>query len=399
MPNVQAPVDDEPLDSGRRRHRSAAAPERAGGAVARGLHGRVRVARHGSVASRVERWCGTWRAALTCRSSLGNGDRGVSRTAATVDAMMITDEDCLAETLAFNREFEARAASRPARGKAPDAAGLAALRRNRLGGDTPPVRLPQGQDRIVAQGVKVRAFVPPGRVEGVYLHFHGGGWVFGSACGQDARLWRLARQARLAVVSVDYRLAPEHPFPAGPEDCEAAARWLVENAAGEFGTRRLLIGGESAGAHLGVVTLLRLRDRHGITGGFRAAHLLFGPYDLSMTPSQRAFGSRRLLSNTDTLRRTYDLFTPGMTAEARRDCGISPLFADLSGLPPARIVVGTEDPLLDDSLFLAARWRAAGAPVQLGVVAGAMHGFTLFPLTVTAREQRRERDFLSTAGQ
>jgi acetyl esterase len=315
---------------------------------------------------------------------------------ATVDGMTITDEDCLPETLAFNEQFEAAAATRPARERAPSAAALALIRRNRLGGDTPPVRLPHGQDRVVEDGVKVRVFVPD-HVDGVYLHIHGGGWAFGSADGQDERLWRLARRTRLAVASVDYRLAPEHPFPAGPDDCEAAARWLVKHAPAEFGTERLLIGGESAGAHLSVLTLLRLRDRHGITGAFQAAHLLFGPYDLSMTPSQRAFGPRRLLSNTDSLRRSYEMFTPDTEEEQRRDPQISPLFADLAELPPARIVAGTEDPLLDDSLFLAARWRAAGAPVQLGVVAGAMHGFTLFPLTITEREQRRERDFLASA--
>ncbi|MFD5698256.1 alpha/beta hydrolase [Streptomyces lasiicapitis] len=310
--------------------------------------------------------------------------------------MTISDEDCLPETLAFNEQFEAAAASRPARGQAPSAAKLALLRRNRLGGDTPPVRLPHGRDRVVEDGVRVRVFVPD-HVDGVYLHIHGGGWAFGSADGQDARLWRLAEQARLAVVSVDYRLAPEHAFPAGPDDCEAAARWLVKHAAAEFGTERLLIGGESAGAHLSVVTLLRLRDRHGSNGAFRAAHLLFGPYDLSMTPSQRRFGPRQLLSNTETIRGSYEMFTPGMREEQRRNPDVSPLFADLAGLPPARIVVGTEDPLLDDSLFLAARWQAAGAPVQLGVVAGAMHGFTLFPLTITEREQQRERDFLASA--
>ncbi|WP_328395329.1 alpha/beta hydrolase [Nocardia sp. NBC_00416] len=312
--------------------------------------------------------------------------------------MMITDEDVLAETLDFNERFAADAAKRPARTGTPDAIRLATLRRNRLGGDTPPVRLPHGRDRVITDGVRVRVFVPD-HVDGVYLHIHGGGWAFGSADGQDARLWRLAEQARLAVVSVEYRLAPDHPFPAGPDDCAAAALWLVERAEAEFGTRRLLIGGESAGAHLSVVTLLRLRDRHGILGAFGAANLLFGPYDLSMTPSQRLFGSRRLLSNTDSLRGSYALFTPAMGAEQRRDPAVSPLFADLSGLPPARIVVGTEDPLLDDSLFLAQRWQAAGAAVQLGVVAGAMHGFTLFPLTVTERELRRERDFLATTGE
>ncbi|MGW2253286.1 alpha/beta hydrolase [Kitasatospora sp. NPDC001660] len=314
----------------------------------------------------------------------------------TTTTTTITDEDCLAETLAFNEQFEAAAANRPPRPRTLDAATLARLRGNRLGGDTPPVRLAQAQERTVAGGVKVRAFVPQ-RVDGVYLHIHGGGWAFGSADGQDERLWRLAEQARLAVVSVDYRLAPEHPFPAGPDDCEAAARWLVDHAETEFGTRRLMIGGESAGAHLSVLTLLRLRDRHGITGAFRAAQLAFGPYDLSMTPSQRLFGSRPLLSNTDSIRGSYGLFTPGTDAEQRRDPGISPLFADLTGLPPARIVVGTEDPLLDDSRFLAARWQAAGADAHLGVVAGAMHGFTLFPLTITRREHQRERDFLTGA--
>lgn len=323
-----------------------------------------------------------------------------SPTTTTPD-LPLTDQDCLAETLAFNARFEAAAASRPARGRVLDPALLARIRRNRLAGDAPPVRLPQGRDRVVA-GVRVRTFLPEGAdggpVDGVYLHVHGGGWSFGSADGQDERLLGIAEAARLAVVSVDYRLAPEHPFPAGPDDCEAVARWLVENAAAEFGTGRLLIGGESAGAHLAVLTLLRLRDRHGLGGAFRGAHLLFGPYDLSMTPSQRSFGSRPLLSNTDSLLGSYESFSPGTGPEERRDPELSPLYADLAGLPPARIVVGTEDPLLDDSLLLARRWRAAGAPVRLGVVAGAMHGFTLFPLTVTRREFAREREFLAAVG-
>ncbi|HET9656505.1 MAG TPA: alpha/beta hydrolase [Kineosporiaceae bacterium] len=311
--------------------------------------------------------------------------------------MTLVDQDCLAETEEFNEKFEAAAAARPSRETPPDGATIAALRRNRLGGDTPPERLPQGQDRVVARTVPVRVFVPD-QVDGVYLHVHGGGWVYGSADGQDEQLWRLARQAGLAVVSVDYRLAPEHPFPAGLDDCATVARWLVDNSQTEFGTRRLLIGGESAGAHLSVLTLLRLRDQHGVAGAFDAAHLRFGPYDLSMTPSQRLFGDRRLVSNTRSLRATYALFTPGLDPEQRRDPQFSPLYADLSGLPPARFVVGTMDPLLDDSLFLAARWEAAGAPAQVDVVAGAMHGFTLFPLTITEREICRQRDFLASAG-
>ncbi|WP_051732262.1 alpha/beta hydrolase [Kitasatospora phosalacinea] len=309
----------------------------------------------------------------------------------------LTDLDRLDETLAFNRAFERAASARPARRGPLDAATLARLRRNRLGGDTPPHRLPQARDRRLPGGVKVRV-LDPGGCEGVLLHLHGGGWAFGSADGQDERLWELARGARLAVVSVDYRLAPEHPHPAGPDDCEAAARWLADHAGTEFGTRRLLIAGESAGAHLAVLTLLRLRDRHGLAGAYRAAHLAFGPYDLAMTPSQRDFGDRPLLSNTRSLQSSYEMYTPGTSPGRRRDPGLSPLYADLTGLPPARLVVGTEDPLLDDSVLLARRWRAAGGTARLDVVAGAMHGFTLYPLTVTARERRRERDFLAAAG-
>ncbi|MEV6239393.1 alpha/beta hydrolase fold domain-containing protein [Lentzea sp. NPDC051838] len=281
----------------------------------------------------------------------------MSRTGATVRDMKIVDEDCLAETLTFNRNFEVRETP------------LEVLRRNRLGGDLPPVRLPQGQDRV-AHGVPVRVFTPE-HADGVYLHVHGGGWSFGSADGQDERLWELATATRLTVVSVEYRLAPEHPFPAAPDDCEAAARWVVA----EFGTDRLLIGGESAGAHLCVLTLLRL------PGVFQAANLVFGAYDLSKP-------------TTDRLRRTYELFTPGMTAEQRRAPGISPVFADLAAMPPARIVAGAEDPLLDDSVRLAERWPGA----RLTVVAGAPHGFTLYPLTITERERHRERDFLAGSG-
>ncbi|MFE1320654.1 alpha/beta hydrolase [Kitasatospora phosalacinea] len=306
----------------------------------------------------------------------------------------LRDLDCLDETLAFNRAFERAASSRPARRGPLDPAVLALLRRNRLGGDTPPRRLPQARDRRLPGGVRVRV-LDPGAPEGVLLHLHGGGWAFGSADGQDERLWELARRARLAVVSVDYRLAPEHPHPAGPEDCEAAARWLAE---AEFGTRRLLIGGESAGAHLAVLTLLRLRDGGGPVHAYRAAHLAFGPYDLAMTPSQRDFGDRSLLSNTRSLEASYAMYSPGTGPGERRDPALSPLYADLTGLPPARLVVGTEDPLLDDSVLLARRWQDAGGTARLDVVAGAMHGFTLYPLTVTTRERRRESAFLAAAG-
>jgi acetyl esterase/lipase len=229
----------------------------------------------------------------------------------------------------------------------------------------------------------------PEVIGGVFLHLHGGGWTLGSAANQDPVLAALAQHANVAVASLEYRLAPEHPYPAGPEDCEDAAAWLVANAQREFVTDRLVIGGESAGAHLAVSALLRLRDRRGITGAFRAAQLVFGAYDLSMTPSARRWGDRNLILSVPVMTWFNDQFVPGRSPEERRDPDISHLYADLHGMPPARFVVGTEDPLLDDSLFMAARWRSAGSPAVLDVVAEAVHGFVAYPITVAQQELAR----------
>jgi acetyl esterase/lipase len=183
----------------------------------------------------------------------------------------------------------------------------------------------------------------------------------------------------VAVVSVDYRLAPEHPYPAGPDDCEAAACWLVDHAADELGSERLLIGGESAGAHLAAVTLLRMRDKQSAVDRFLGANLVFGAYDLSRTPSQRGVG---IVSGTDILDSSsfpLDLYLPGMTGEQRRDPDVSPLFADLRGMPPALFSVGTNDHLLDDTLFMAARWEVAGNQSELLVYPDTPHGCIALP--------------------
>lgn len=238
----------------------------------------------------------------------------------------------------------------------------------------------------------LRLFIPD-RVEGVYLHLHGGGWVLGRAHHSDPRNLAISRNCNLAVVSVDYRLAPENPYPAGPDDCEAAARWLVANAKSELGTERLLIGGESAGAQLAVVTLLRLRDLHSYTG-FRAANLVYGVFDLTMTPSQANWGARELILSTPTMQWFYNCFVP---PEQRRDPDVSPIFANLTGLPPAMFTVGTLDPLLDDSLFMAMRWLEAGNHAELGVYPGGVHGFVSLPTDIGRQATARIDAFLSAA--
>ena len=264
-------------------------------------------------------------------------------------------------------------------------------------GPFPPVVLSPQARTIVVPGrdghqIPLR-IIAPSQARGVYLHIHGGGWVLGSAEQQDPMLERIADNTGLAVVSVEYRLAPEHPYPAGPDDCETAAAWLVKNARGEFGSDLLTIGGESAGGHLAAVTLLRMRDRHRYTG-FSGANLVYGAFDLSMTPSQRAFGDRRLVLRTIDIQQFCNAFLPTVTD--RRVPDISPLYADLKGLCPALFSVGTQDALLDDSLFMHARWVAAGNEAELAIYPGGAHGFTLFPNRLADEAAARSEMFLKS---
>ena len=233
--------------------------------------------------------------------------------------------------------------------------------------------------------------IAPDNPKGVYLHIHGGGWTLGAADQQDPLLERIADNVGLACVSVEYRLAPEHPYPAGPDDCEAAAVWLVKNAKKEFGTDKLTIGGESAGGHLSAVTILRMRDRHGYTG-FKGANLVFGAFDMTMTPSQRAFGNERLILRTLDIEKFSEAFLQGV--KDKRDPDLSPLYADLKGLCPALFTVGTRDALLDDSLFMYARWIAAGNEAELGVYPGGAHGFVAFPGALAAAANAQADAFL-----
>jgi acetyl esterase/lipase len=313
--------------------------------------------------------------------------------------MATWDPDRLVEeTRAFNVELERLLSTLPSvHTVAPEE-----TRRARREGRSiypPPVFLDHARALEIdgpAGPLPLRIIAPEGEAVGAYLHLHGGGWTLGENDMQDPRLDRLARETGLAVVSVGYRLAPEHPYPAGPDDCEAAARWLLtEEGRAEVATDGpLAIGGDSAGGHLAAVTLLRLRDRHGITGAYSAAMLQYGAFDLSMTPSQRLWGERNLVLSGPIITWFGDQFLPHHDLEARRDPDISPLFADLSGMPPAMFTVGTQDALLDDTLFMEARWRAAGNPTELRIWREAPHGFLSLPMSVTDVALSEEHAFL-----
>jgi len=300
--------------------------------------------------------------------------------------------DLLDETRAFNEQLRAQLAALPAAESVP----VEATRRARYEGRgifPPPVFLPEAR-WVEADGVRVRV-VAPSSPRGVYLHFHGGGWTLGAADLQDALFAFIVEQTGLAVASVDYRLAPEHPYPAGADDCETAARWLLDRGAAEIGAASTFaIGGESAGAHLAVVTLLRLRDRHGITSAFEAANLFYGAYDLGGTPSRVRF-TDALVINGPFMDWCTENFLPGLGTDARRSPDISPLYADLHSLPHALLTVGTLDPLLDDSLFMAARWDAAGNEAELVVYEDGVHGFNAFPIELGRRANEAQAAFLA----
>jgi len=309
-----------------------------------------------------------------------------------------------AEQRAYN-EATAIAGDSAPRPRVADIATLRARRRDGGRHSPAPVRLPQGSDLKVpgpAGPIEVRIFRPE-RVRAIYLHLHHGGWVFGSVHEQDERLWSLAQAADVAVVTVGYRLAPEHPLPAAVEDATAVGKWLWETAEGEFGTRRMLMGGESAGAHLALCTLLHLRDAIDeppaaeAFRAFEAVQLSYGMYDLGMTPSQRAWGDRFLALSTPWLEFFYDQAVGGASAVDRRHPSLSPLYANLHGLPSTLLTVGTADPLLDDSVLLAGALTSAGVEAELALWEHGPHGVNVLP-TITGRAANtRIEDFVAAA--
>jgi acetyl esterase len=245
----------------------------------------------------------------------------------------------------------------------------------------------EGTEEREIAGVRCRIFRPDGPARAVYLHFHGGGMVTGSPEMMDILNRLLVEQHGVAVVSADYRKAPEHPFPAGPDDGVAVARWLLEHGEAEFGSPRLLVGGESAGGYMAAAVGLRVRDELGAIDRVLGLNLVFGVFDWGGAPSQRGL---RPHDGFDVLTpEGIEFFTacylPDRTPDERRAPDISPAFADLRGLPPCLVSVGSCDHLLDDSLLLASRAAAAGVDVDLFVAPDMPHAFFAFDCGITRR--------------
>jgi acetyl esterase len=204
------------------------------------------------------------------------------------------------------------------------------------------------------------------------LYLHGGGFVICSPQTHDRLTRELADGIGARVLSLDYALAPEHPYPRGLADCEDAARWLHAHGRSiGVDPARLLIGGDSAGASLSAATLLRLRDGARLDA-FRAALLLYGRYTFGPTEAMDAWGERDFILSHAVM----EWFaTQYLGDHDRSDPYVAPLAADLRGLPPAILLAGTLDPLVDDSRLFAEALRRAGVEAELHVYPDGPHAF------------------------
>lgn len=216
------------------------------------------------------------------------------------------------------------------------------------------------------------------------LYLHGGGYCVGSLKSHRGLATDLSRAAGVRVLLLDYRLAPEHPFPAALDDAVAAYRALLEQG---VAARHIAIAGDSAGGGLTAATLLALRDA-GLPRP--AAAVLLSPWlDLTLSgASMEGCAARDPMVQREPLQRMADAYLAG--ADPRTPLA-SPLFADLHGLPPLLIHVGTAETLLDDATRFAARARAADVPVRLDVWEDMIHVFNAFSFVLPeAREANRQ---------
>lgn len=212
--------------------------------------------------------------------------------------------------------------------------------------------------------VPARLYRPTGQERRVILYLHGGGFILGSIESHDALMRRLAVAADAAVLGIDYRLSPEHAYPAARNDALAAWAWLRANLPQAAPT----LAGDSAGACLALSTALALR------GGKDAAAamvLFYGCFTTDdSSASHAAFGDGRFGLSTAAMRHYWNVYLAGST-----DAEATPLHANLAGLPPTLLLAAGLDVLRDDSHAMAARLKAAGVPHMLRVWRGMNHGF------------------------
>ncbi len=221
--------------------------------------------------------------------------------------------------------------------------------------------------------VPCRLYLPDdGERPPLLVYAHGGGFMQGSIPSWDAMLRELVRQSGAAALSVDYKLSPEHRFPKAYEEMVAVTRLAAREGAGlGIDPTRIAVGGDSAGGNLALAAALALRDE-GLSA-LRFMLLIYGVFSAdSESPSWQRFGKGAGLSQTQ-MRWIWETYLENPAQQS--DWRAAPILGNLKGLPPAHLIVGSLDPLQDDSQRLAAALTAAGVPNSLTVYNGINHGF------------------------
>lgn len=229
-----------------------------------------------------------------------------------------------------------------------------------------------------AGSISYRAYKPAG-VEPfpVLVYYHGGGWVVGDLETHDHLCRMLCSRSGCLVVSIDYRLAPEHRFPAAIDDAVAAYEWVLEHGASLGGdTDRVAVGGDSAGGNLAAVVCIIERDQKGRLPDFQL--LLYPGTDMTMScPSVEELGSKGYLLTLEQMEWFYDHYVPDH--QQRTDPRASPLLAaSHASLPPALVISAEFDPLRDEAAAYVDKLRAAGVDATLSEYPGAIHAFIQF---------------------
>jgi acetyl esterase len=231
----------------------------------------------------------------------------------------------------------------------------------------------------LGNGVSADILVPPGTPPfPTLLYLHGGGWSIGSPATHAKLTRQLCVGAGVVVVSVDYRLAPEHPFPTPLDDCVAAARWTHANVARWGGDpHRMTVGGDSAGGNLSAAVVNDLRGRL----EFRGALLIYGAFDVfgAWRDYDRYAPEEDPILPKKPMKLMLDAYFSG--GASNDDPRVSPLKADLSHFPPACLICGTWDPLFGDSLAFHGKLRAAGRQATLHRYDEMPHAFLQLPVS------------------
>lgn len=224
--------------------------------------------------------------------------------------------------------------------------------------------------------IPVRIYTPVNAAAGALpclVYYHGGGWVIGDLETHEGACRLLANGAGCRVISVDYRLAPEHPFPAGPEDCYAAVKWVSANAA-QLGidAKRIAVGGDSAGGNLSAAVAQMARDRGGPAIAFQL--LIYPATDMALQTPSRKENAVGYFLEEKTMKYFYDLYVPKGTDE--NNPYLSPLRTkSFAGLPAAYVITAQFDVLRDEGRLYAEKMQAAGVKVKLVNYEGLIHGF------------------------